>query len=100
MKCGPRNMRPERDTVRALPASVIMPGLAPFVATVVLVLLTLGWRFIVEASLGRANGGRRRSDRRPVRAEVARGGRCPLDQVNDEDGRPALQDPRDGRERD
>ena len=37
---------------------------------------------------------RRRADRRAVRAEVGGGGRYPLDQVDDEDGRPALQDAR------
>ena len=42
---------------------------------------------------------RRRADRRPVRAEVGRGGRHPLDQVDDADGRPAVQDARDGARR-
>ena len=39
---------------------------------------------------------RRRADRRPVRAEVVRRSRHPLDQVDDADGRPAVQDAGDG----
>src|SRR5262245_18644969 len=43
---------------------------------------------------------RRPADRRAVRAQVARGGRYPLDQSDDEDGHPALQDTPDGPEGD
>ena len=39
---------------------------------------------------------RRRADRRPVRAEVGGGSRHPFDQVDDADGRPAVQDAGDG----